>query len=276
MTTIDRLFQTLRAEGRKALMPFITAGDPDLEFSAALLAELVRRGCHLCELGIPYSDPIADGPVIQESYTRALDHGIKLADIFQMLGRLTPDLGAPVVTMASYAIIYRHGPERYIAEARAAGVAGAIVPDLLVEEAGPLAKICRAADFNLIQLITPTTSRERALRIAETSTGFIYYVSVTGITGERQELPPGLLENVAWLRQQTDTPIAIGFGIGRPEHVRQLAPVADGLIVGSAIVRRIAGVEGKSREAVLEDVGQFVGTLLAALEPPRRAPAAKS
>jgi tryptophan synthase alpha chain len=139
-----------------------------------------------------------------------------------------------------------------------------------------LAKICRAADFNLIQLITPTTSRERALRIAATSTGFIYYVSVTGITGERQELPPGLLENVAWLRQQTDVPIAIGFGIGRPEHVRQLAPVADGLIVGSAIVRRIAAIEGRSRAAVIEDVGQFVSTLLAALNPPVRAPAPKA
>jgi tryptophan synthase alpha chain len=270
MTAIEQLFQTLKAQGRKALMPFITAGDPDLEFSSALLTELVRRGCHLCELGIPYSDPIADGPVIQESYTRALAQGIKLADIFQMLSRLTPTLPAPVVTMVSYAIIYRHGPERYIDEARTAGVAGVIVPDLLVEEAGPLAKICRAADFNLIQLVTPTTSRERALRIAETSSGFIYYVSVTGITGERRELPPALLENVAWLKGQTELPVAIGFGIGQPDHVRQLAPVADGLIVGSAIVRRIAG-QGKSRQAVLQDVGQFVSTLLAELEPPKPA-----
>ncbi len=272
MTTIEKLFRDLKAQGRKALMPFITAGDPDLDFSAALLAELVRRGCHLCEVGIPYSDPIADGPVIQESYTRALARHIKLADIFAMLARTTPKLPAPIVTMVSYAIVYRHGPERYAAEAKAAGVAGLIVPDLPVEEAGSLARICRSSDLNLIQLITPTTSRERALRIAETSTGFIYYVSVTGITGERRELPPELIESVSWLKGQTDLPVAIGFGIGRPEHVRQLAPVADGLIVGSAIVRRIAAAQGKSRQAMLDDVGEFVSTLLAALEPePQRA-----
>ena len=120
------------------------------------------------------------------------------------------------------------------------------MPDLLVEESGPLARLCRRADFNLIQLITPTTSRERALRIAETSTGFIYYVSVTVITGERTELPPALMENVAWLKQQTPVPVAIGFGISKPEHVRALAPVADGLIVGSAIVRRIAAASPNS------------------------------
>ena len=242
-----------------------------------MLAELIGRGCHLCELGIPYSDPIADGPVIQASYTRALDRGIRLADIFQMLGQLTPDLRCPDRDDGQ---LCHHLPPwpraRYVAEARAAGMAGAIVPDLPVEEAGTFAKFVGRADFNLIQLITPTTSRERALRIAETSTGFIYYVSVTGITGERQELPPGLLENVAWLRQQTDVPIAIGFGISRPEHVRQLAPVADGLIVGSAIVRRIAAIEGRSRHAVIEDVGQFVSTLLTALEPPASTPSAEA
>jgi tryptophan synthase alpha chain len=275
MTTIETLFRDLKAQGRKALMPFITAGDPDLDFSAALLAELVGRGCHLCEVGIPYSDPIADGPVIQESYTRALARHIKLADIFAMLTRATPSLPAPAVTMVSYAIVYRHGPERYVAEARSAGVAGLIVPDLPVEEAAPLAKICRSADLNLIQLITPTTSRERALRIAETSTGFIYYVSVTGITGERKDLPPELIDNVGWLKRQTDLPVAIGFGISQPEHVRKLAPVADGLIVGSAIVRRIAAAGGKPRQAVLEDVGQFVATLLAALSPESQSARAK-
>ena len=267
MTAIDQVFSRLRSEGRKALMPFITAGDPDLDFTAALLKELAGRGAHLCELGIPYSDPIADGPVIQASYGRALDHKIKLADILGMLGGVTAGLKAPVVTMVSYAIIHRHGPERYIADAQAAGVAGAIVPDLLVEESGSLARLCRKADFNLIQLVTPTTSRERALRIAETSTGFIYYVSVTGITGERTELPASLMENVAWLKSQTPVPVAIGFGISRPEHVRALAPVADGLIVGSAIVRRIAAAGSQPRAEVLAEVGQYVATLLEALEP---------
>ncbi|HEY2826826.1 MAG TPA: tryptophan synthase subunit alpha, partial [Pirellulales bacterium] len=251
---------------RKALMPFVTAGDPDLDFTAAVLAEFARRGCSLCEVGIPYSDPIADGPIIQESYTRALAHKITLAQIIQCLSGVAPKLATSLVTMVSYAIVYRHGLERYVADMQRAGIAGAIVPDLLVEEAEPLAKICRQADFSLIQLITPTTPRQRAIRIAESSTGFIYYVSVTGITGERRELPPELIDNVGWLREQTPLPVCIGFGISTPEHVRLLAPVADGLIVGSAIVRRVVAAATKPKPAVLADVGNYVASLLAALQ----------
>lgn len=247
-------------------MPFVTAGDPDLEFTRAVLLELAQRGATLCELGIPYSDPIADGPVIQASYTRALARRIKLRDILAMASGLRGELPIPLVTMVSYAIIHRYGPERYIRDAQAAGVAGAIVPDLLIEESENFAQLCRHADFNLIQLVTPTTPRERALRIAERSTGFLYYVSVTGITGERTELPQELLESVAWLREQTALPICIGFGISQPEHIKRLAPVADGLIVGSAIVRRLAEADGKPREQVLAEVGQYVERLAAACQ----------
>jgi tryptophan synthase alpha chain len=246
-------------------MPFVTAGDPDLAFTADVLAELAGRGAHLCEVGIPYSDPIADGPVIQASYTRALARHVKLAQILEMLSGVTQKVTAPLVTMVSYAIIHRHGPARYVEDAQRAGLAGAIVPDLLIEESADLAEICRASDFSLVQLVTPTTPRERALRIADSSTGFLYYVSVTGITGERNVLPQQLLDNVAWLREQTDTPICIGFGISQPEHVRLLAPVADGLIVGSAIVRRIAAAETRPRAEVLRDVGEYVGSLLKSL-----------
>lgn len=266
MSAVDQLFRQLRETGKKAFMPFVTAGDPDLEFTAAVIGELARRGCHLCELGIPYSDPIADGPVIQASYTRALAKKIKLAEILATARELTAELTMPIVSMVSYAIIYRHGLERYVADAKAAGIAGAIVPDLLVEEAEEFAAICRAHDFNLIQLVTPTTPRERAIRIANTSTGFLYYVSVTGITGERTELPPELTDNVQWLREQTELPICIGFGISRPEHVRALAPVADGLIVGSAVVRRIAAAAEKPRGEIIEDIGNFASELLAAME----------
>ncbi|MCH2118560.1 MAG: tryptophan synthase subunit alpha [Pirellulales bacterium] len=265
MSTIDELFTNLRAAGRKALMPFITAGDPDVEFSASLLAELIRQGCHMCEVGIPYSDPIADGPVIQASYTRALDNRVRLEQILEMLADVTPKLNAPVVTMTSYAIISRQAEERYVDSIAEAGIAGIIAPDLPVEESARLAKICAARDISLIQLVTPTTPRERTLRIAETSTGFLYYVSVTGITGERTELPAELVDNVAWLREQTSLPICIGFGISDPEHVRMLAPVADGLIVGSAIVRRIAAGQDDPREAVLKDIGNYVSTLLSEL-----------
>jgi tryptophan synthase alpha chain len=265
MSAIDQLFKTLRSTGRKALMPFITAGDPDLDFTAAVLKKLVEVGCSICELGIPYSDPIADGPVIQASYTRALGKHVKLAEILWMLKTFAPNLPAPVVTMVSYAIVFRHGLERYVADAKASGVAGAIVPDLPVEEAEMLAKICHREDFSLIQLVTPTTPPDRAKRIAEQTTGFIYYVSVAGITGERTTLPQNIVENVSRLREQTALPICIGFGISRPEHVKLLAPVADGLIVGSALVRHMAEVGPKSRETVLEEIGVYVQELLSSL-----------
>jgi len=265
MSAINDLFTTLRLEKRKALMPFITAGDPDLQFTAAVLKELVARGCHMCEVGIPYSDPIADGPVIQASYTRALEHKIKLADILKTLGDVTSTVKAPLVTMVSYAIVYRHNAEKYVDEAKRRGLAGLIVPDLPVEEATQLAGICRQRDISLIQLVTPTTPRERAVRIANTSTGFLYYVSVAGITGERTKLPPELVDNVGWLRTQTELPICIGFGISTPEHVKLLAPVADGLIVGSAIVRRMEATKDQPRDKVLHDVGDYVTDLLKAL-----------
>ncbi len=265
MSAVDEVFASLRKSSRKAFVPFVTAGDPDLDFTAAVVRELANRGASICELGVPYSDPIADGPIIQASYTRALERQIKLAQILNTLGGLTADLSAPVVTMVSYAIVYRHGLARYVADAKAAGVAGAIVPDLLVEESDELAAICRREDFSLIQLVTPTTPRERAVRIAESSTGFLYYVSVTGITGERTELPAELLDNVSWLREQTDLPICIGFGINKPEHVKLLAPVADGLIVGSALVRRIAEAATQPRDQVLADVGDYASQLIDAL-----------
>ena len=219
----------------------------------------------MCEVGIPYSDPIADGPVIQASYGRALDRKVRLSQILETLREVAREIPAPLVTMVSYAIVHRYGPEKYVTDARAAGVAGAIVPDLLVEEAGPLAAVCRREDFSLIQLVTPTTPRERAVRIAQSSTGFLYYVSVTGITGERRELPPEIVDNVAWLRQRTELPICIGFGISEPAQARMLAPVADGVIVGSALVRRIAAAATRPAAEVLADIGNYAAEIIAAM-----------
>jgi tryptophan synthase alpha chain len=267
MSAIDQLFSELRAQGRKAFMPFITAGDPDLEFTAAALRELADRGCHLCELGIPYSDPIADGVTIQESYTRALGQHIRLRQILETVAAVTTELSMPIVTMVSYSIVYRHGLRQYVLDAKAAGVAGAIIPDLPVDEAAELAAICRDEDFSLVLLVTPTTPRERAVRIAQMSSGFLYYVSVTGITGERTALPVDLIDNLTWMRQQTDLPICVGFGIAGAEQVKLLAPVSDGLIVGSAVVRRIAQAQTRPRQEVLAEVGDFATDLLSALRP---------
>ena len=270
MNRIDTAFEILRREGRKAFMPFITAGDPDLTTTARLIEELSRRGASLIELGIPYSDPIADGPVIQASYTRALQKRLKLDSIFDAVRRLTqspshPLTLSPLVTMVSYAIVLRHGLDRFIRDAKQAGFAGAIVPDLPVEEATELAAIAARHDFKLILLVTPTTPRDRAAEIARVSTGFIYFVSVTGITGERATIPPTVLDQVAWLKTQTKLPICIGFGISRPEHIRMLAPVADGIIVGSAIVRRIAEGNQKPTEQLVREIGDYVATLVESL-----------
>ncbi|MDB2686020.1 tryptophan synthase subunit alpha [Mariniblastus sp.] len=266
MSAIDELFTKLKAENKKAFMPFITAGDPDLQTTRELLKTLDTAGCHLVELGIPYSDPIADGPVIQASYTRALNNGSKLESIFAMAKEMSPELSMPMVTMVSYAIVYRLGLDSFLDQAIAAGIAGAIVPDMPVDESAEFAAKCRERDFSLIQLITPTTSKERAIEIAKQTTGFIYYVSITGITGERTELPADLNDNLRWLKTQTDLPICVGFGISSPEQVETLKPVCDGMIVGSAIVRRIAAAsEGASTESVLADVDGFAKTMLSAM-----------
>lgn len=264
MSAVDQLFTDLRGQGKKALMPFFTAGDPDIATTADVLRAVGPAGANLCEVGVPYSDPIADGPVIQASYQRALDAGFRLQQVFDMGGDLVSDVAMPLVTMVSYAIIHRVGLQRYVDQAKAAGYAGAIVPDLLVEEAERMSQVCRAADFSLIQLVTPTTPRERQVRIAQSSSGFLYYVSVTGITGERNDLPTDLIDNVGWLRKQTELPICIGFGISGPETAARLAPVADGLIVGSAVVRRVAAANDRA-EAV-EVASQFVRELRAAID----------
>ena len=263
MSAVDDRFKELRAAGKKALMPFVTAGDPDLATTAEVLRAVGSAGASLCEVGVPYSDPIADGPVIQASYQRALDSGFRLQHVFDLAQSVVTDVTMPLVTMVSYAIIHRVGPQAYVEKAKAAGYAGAIVPDLLVEEAEAFAKICRAADFSLVQLVTPTTPRERQVRIAELSTGFLYYVSVTGITGERTALPPDLADNVGWLRERTELPICIGFGISGPEAAATLSPVADGLIVGSAIVRRIA--QAKDRNGAVTSVTEFLKELSTAM-----------
>lgn len=264
MSAVDQLFADLRSQGRKALMPFFTAGDPNFETTARVIRAAQAAGASLCEVGVPYSDPIADGPVIQASYQRALDQGFRLKQMMEMGHQLQTDVTMPLVTMVSYSIIHRVGLAEYVRQAKDAGYAGAIVPDLLVEEAEEMSTVCKAADFSLIQLVTPTTPKERQVRIAESSSGFLYYVSVTGITGERVALPTDLVDNVSWLREQTDLPICIGFGISGPETASQLATVADGLIVGSAIVRRVH--EAGNPVAADAAVAEFVNSLRQAID----------
>ncbi|HEX5272590.1 MAG TPA: tryptophan synthase subunit alpha [Gemmataceae bacterium] len=264
MNAIDAVFSRLRAEKRTALMPFVSAGDPDLGATAALVRELARRGAHLVEIGFPYSDPIADGPVIQASYTRALKKGVRVEDIFRTVRELA-DVGVPLVGMVSYAVVHRRGPEAFLKQAQEAGFGGAIIPDLPIDEAAGIARLAAGRDFKLIQLVTPTTPRERAAQIAKLSTGFLYVVSTTGITGERDRLPAELTATLAWLREQTSLPLCVGFGISGPEQARPLRGVADGVIVGSAFVRRIEQAATHPLPDVVAEVGSLAESLLAAL-----------
>ena len=241
--SIDNVFQRLRAHRRAAFIPFLTAGDPDLSFTAEALPVLAQAGADLIEVGFPFSDPIADGPVIQASYSRALQGGLKLAQVFETLRGVTHSVhwSTPLLAMASYSLIYRKGIKAFVSAAYQAGIRGLIVPDLPAEEAQELAEVCREQDCKLILLVTPTTTPERAERIVRLCSGFVYVVSVVGITGSREQLPTGLRALLTRLRTLTDLPLCVGFGVSKPEHVQELAEVADGIIVGSTLVRLLEG-----------------------------------
>jgi len=265
---IDKLaavFAANRAAGRKALAPFVTAGDPDAATTVAVLEAIDRAGASLCELGVPYSDPIADGPVIQSSYTRALGAGITLEGMFGIAREASARVQMPILAMASYSLIFRRGIERFVADATAAGLAGFVVPDLPLEESDELDAACRTAGLALVRLVTPTTPPDRAEQIARRSTGFLYGVSVAGVTGARTELPPGLIERIEWLRSKTDVPILVGFGISGPDQVRAVAAVADGVIVGSALVRQVAELASQPREQLVAGVERFIEPLATAV-----------
>jgi tryptophan synthase alpha chain len=261
---LQAAFAAARTAGRKALAPFVTAGDPDLATTVAVLEAVDRAGATLCELGVPYSDPIADGPVIQASYTRALGAGITLDGVLSIAKQASATVTMPILAMVSYSIIFRRGIDRFVTDAKAGGLSGFVVPDLPLEESDELDAACRAAGLALVRLVTPTTPPERAEAIAKKSTGFLYCVSVAGVTGARTDLPPGLLDRIAWLRTKTEVPIVVGFGISSPEQVRAVAAVADGVIVGSALVRLVAESAAEGQPAMLAKVERFVGALAAA------------
>lgn len=265
---MDELFRRLRSEGRKAFIPFVTAGDPDLDTTMRVVKEFARRGADLVEIGFPYSDPIADGSVIQASYGRALAGGVRMAQIFAATRNLSASgaiTGVPLVAMLAYSLVHHRGEERFLREAKEAGFSGAIVPDLPLDEAAELAKLAAAHDLKLIQLVTPTTPRERARRIAQLSTGFLYCVSVVGITGARTEIPAELLEQLRWLRTETNLPLCVGFGISKPEHVKMLRDHVDGVIVGSALVRQLERIPERGVDAVIQAIGDQTSVLADAL-----------
>ena len=258
-----KTFAELRAAGRQTLLPFITAGYPSIEATEALLRKFDALGVRMCELGIPFSDPIADGPVIQASYTDALAAGVTTEKIFNMVREFRAAGGKlALLAMISYSLVWRQGPADFVSRAAEAGFDGLIVPDLPVDESGPMERLAEQAGLAEVLLIAPTTPLARQVDIAGHSRGFIYYVSVAGITGERDGLPADTVRAVAELRRHTDTPVCVGFGISNPQTVAEVCGVADAAIVGSAIVRRISDHKDQAPDALAESVGAFVGDLL--------------
>ena len=263
MSRIKDQFQKASESNRMTFMPFITAGDPNPGVTSEVLKALGRANVDLIELGFPYSDPIADGPVIQASYTRALENGITVEAIFQMMNDLATDDLPPILAMVSYAIIFRFGTERFFQTASEAGFSGLIIPDLPADEAEEVATTARQYQLDVVQLIAPTTTEERTQQILNASSGFVYCISVAGTTGVRQQLPEELSAQLKSLRTKTDLPLAVGFGISGPDQVQALNGLADGIIVGSAVVRRVADAE--STEAAVESVESFAREMTAAV-----------
>ncbi|MDO4280604.1 MAG: tryptophan synthase subunit alpha [Peptococcaceae bacterium] len=240
----------------KAIIPFVTCGDPDLATTAAAVRAAVAAGADLVELGIPFSDPTAEGPVIQEASLRALEGGVTTDKVFDLVRELRQDVTVPMVFMTYANVVFSYGAEKFIATCQEIGIDGLILPDLPYEEKGEFIDSCHAHDVDLISLIAPT-SHNRVAMIAKEAEGFIYLVSSLGVTGMRSEINTDLGAIIDVIRQNTDVPVAIGFGISGPEQAAAMARLADGAIVGSAIVKLFAA-HGKDAPAA---VGDFVGSL---------------
>ncbi|MBN2563550.1 MAG: tryptophan synthase subunit alpha [Phycisphaerae bacterium] len=258
----NRIDQTL-ADEAPGLWPFLAAGYPDLGSTAAMLRAMADLPIRGVELGFPFSDPIADGPVIQHAFSHALAGGVRVRQIFDIVASVRGDIGYPLLAMVSASIVYRIGTREFVASARAAGFDGLIVPDISLEEAPELARFADEAGLRLSMLIAPTTPPDREKRIAEVASGFLYYVSVQGTTGERGTLPSDLRDHVVELRDGTGLPVVVGFGISKPEHVRDVCGFADGVIVGSAIVRKITHLleSGHAPDVIVEHVTRLVAEL---------------
>jgi tryptophan synthase alpha chain len=265
MSRIEKRFAALKAEGRKALVTFVTAGDPTPEVSAELLAHLPKAGADVIELGMPFSDPMADGPAIQLSSQRALSHGMTLQKTLDMVAEFRKqDDETPIVLMGYYNPIYIYGPERFIEAALTAGVDGLIVVDLPPEEDEEFCVPAVKAGLNFIRLTTPTTNDARLPAVVKNTSGFVYFVSIAGITGTASADADVVKGHLQRIRTATDLPIAVGFGIKTPEDAAKFASIADGAVVGSAIVSTIAqhlDADGKPEAALVPEVLNFVQSL---------------
>ena len=261
---ISECLEKLRLAGKKGLITFVTAGDPDMAGTVEITLRMAAAGADIIELGVPFSDPLADGPVIQKASQRALDSGSTLPKIFEAVKEIRKNCRKPLVLMGYYNPVYRYGIRRFAVEASGAGINGVIVPDLPYEESGPLREAVQEAGRDLIPLVAPTTTDHRLKKIAANAQGFIYCVSVTGVTGARDEIKTDLEAFTGKVRRYTTLPLAVGFGVAGPEQAVRVARHCDAVVVGSAIVDIVAKY-GKSW-ATGQEVEKFVRQIKSALD----------
>jgi tryptophan synthase alpha chain len=262
MSRITDTFQTLKRDGRKGFIPFITAGDPDLETTRDLIIELARAGATIIELGVPFSDPMADGPVIQRASERALRHGFGLMEILDLIREVRKQTPIPIVLFSYFNPLLQFGLEKLVREAEHAQVDGILVTDLTPEEAGRFSAMLRAHEIDLIFLVAPTSTDARLQIIADQASGFIYAVSRAGVTGAREDLSAEAEKLVGRVRAVSSLPVAVGFGISKPEHVRDVWHYADAAVVGSAIVDLVETSAGQPD--LVARIGDFARFLTAA------------
>ncbi|MBI2874395.1 MAG: tryptophan synthase subunit alpha [Firmicutes bacterium] len=262
---MDTAFEALRAAGRKGLIAYITGGDPSPEATAGLVRALAEGGADVVEVGIPFSDPLADGPTIQKASERALAAGTTPALVLEAVRSVRSRSQVPIALLTYFNPVFHYGKGRFMSEAAGAGVDGLMIPDLPMEESEKVRFAAEEQGLALIYLVAPTSPADRIRRIAARTRGFLYCVSLTGVTGVRRDLPPELAEFLGRVRMETDKPVAVGFGISTPEQVRGVAPHCDAVIVGSAIVDRAARAAGEGRDPAAA-VYDFVRELRAALD----------
>ena len=256
MNRIDKKFKELKKKGKKAFIAFIMAGDPSLGITEKIIFELETQGTDIIELGVPFSDPLADGPTIQRASERALKNRINIDSVCRLVRRLRENTEIPIVFLTYYNLIYHYGLEKFVRTAKDSGVDGVIIPDLTPEESGALRGIARKRGLAVIHLVSPTSSGERIQKIVKASTGFIYYVSPTGPTGARKALAGKIFEGLGRVKKIAKQPVCVGFGISLPGQIKALSNLSDGVIVGSAIIDVIEKNIGNA--ALVKKVGSFV------------------
>ncbi len=241
MTRIEKVFKKLKAQNKKAFIPYIMAGDPSIEKTKEIVLMFEECGADIVELGVPFTDPLADGPTIQRAAERALKNGVTLKKVIALVKDLRQKTKIPLVLMTYYNPVFKYGEKRFIADAKDAGVDGVIIPDLPPDEAGEFIRLAKNAALASIFLLAPTSTEDRIKKVASSSTGFIYYVSITGITGAQLLLDGSIEKSINGIHRITDKPVAVGFGVSTPDEAKAVAGISDGVVIGSAIVKKAQG-----------------------------------